>query len=121
MQAVANLSATIKEQKFKAVCLKAYNIPSDTPDEKAISLIQDNDPMIKLQKLERSRFLPRTVIFHGEKDENIPPDTNAIPLSNALKKAGADVTLELFGDVEHNTYAMGKPMEERLKIFFSNL
>jgi acetyl esterase/lipase len=120
MQAVANLSATIREQKFKNVCLRAYGIPEDTPDERAISMIIANDPMAKLQKLENGK-LPRTVIYHGEKDENIPADTNAIPLATALRKAGANVTLELFSDVQHNTYAMGKPMEVRLKTFFSSL
>lgn len=121
MQAVANLSATIREQKFKEVCLRAYGVPEDTPNEKAVSMIIGNDPMVRLQKLEKVEHLPRTVIYHGEKDENIPADTNAIPLANALLKAGADVTLELFSDVGHNTYAMGKPLEDRLKIFFSDL
>jgi dipeptidyl aminopeptidase/acylaminoacyl peptidase len=61
------------------------------------------------------------VIYHGSKDENIPAETNAKPLADALKKAGGDVTLELFQEVEHNTYAMGKPMEDRLRKFFSTL
>jgi acetyl esterase/lipase len=121
MQAVANLSATIREQKFKNVCLRAYGVPEDTPDEEAISMIIDNDPMPKLQKLVNGKLLLRTVIYHGEKDENIPADTNAIPLATALRKAGANVTLELFRDVQHNTYSIGKPMEDRLKSFFSSL
>jgi acetyl esterase/lipase len=121
MQAVANLSATIREQKFKNVCLRAYGVPEDTPDDEAITMIIENDPMPRLQKLRKGTPLPRTVIYHGEKDENIPANTNAIPLASALGKAGADVILELFSDVEHNTYAMGKPMEDRLRSFFSFL
>jgi len=46
-------------------------------------------------------------------------ETNAIPLAEALRKARGDVTLELFPDVGHSVYAMGKPIEERLRSFFS--
>ena len=77
--------------------------------------------MPRLKKLKMGTKLPKTIIYHGSKDENIPADTNAKPLAEALKNAGADVTLELFEDVEHNTYAMGKPMEDRLSAFFSTL
>ncbi|MGW8181274.1 MAG: prolyl oligopeptidase family serine peptidase [bacterium] len=121
MQAVANLSACVREHKFKDVTLKAYGLPEDMEDEAAIAKIIDHDPMPRLQKLKKGTKLPKTVIYHGSKDENIPADTNAIPLADALKKAGADVTLVLFGDVEHNTYSMGKPMEDRLRKFFSTL
>jgi len=121
MQAVANLSAVIREQKFKGVCLKAYGIPEETKDEEAVQLIIEYDPMPRLQKLRKGSKLPRTVIYHGSKDENIPAPTNAIPLNIALRNAGADVALELFEDVEHNTYAMGVPMMERLSAFFSTL
>jgi len=121
MQAVANLSACIREQKFKGVCLEAYGVPEATPDDEAIKLIIDQDPMPRLQKLKKGAKLPKTVIYHGSKDMNIPADTNAKPLAEALRKAGADVTLELFEEVEHNTYAMGKPMEDRLRAFFSTL
>jgi len=121
MQAVSNLSAVISEQKFKGVCLKAYGIPEETGDEEAIQLLIEYDPMLRLQKLRKGAKLPKTVIYHGSKDENIPAPTNAIPLAITLRNAGADVTLELFDDVEHNTYAMGVPMEERLRAFFSTL
>jgi acetyl esterase/lipase len=121
MHAVANLSATIREQKFKDVLLKAYDVPEDTPDEEAISMIIENDPLQRLQILGKSTPLPRTVIYHGEKDQNIPAESNAIPLASALRKIGATVVLELFSEVEHNTYAMGKPMEDRLRSFFSFL
>lgn len=121
MQAVANLSSVIREHKFKDVCLKAYGVPEGTDDEKAIAMIIEHDPMPRLQKLEKGTKLPRTVIYHGAQDANIPPKTSAVPLADALRNAGADVTLELFDEVEHNTYAMGKPMEDRLRAFFSTL
>ena len=121
MQAVANLSTCIREHKFKDVCLRAYGLPEDMEDEAAIKQIISHDPMPRLKKLQKGTKLPRTVIYHGSKDENIPADTNAIPLAESLKKAGADVALELFKEVEHNTYAMGKPMEDRLRAFFSSL
>ncbi len=121
MQAVANLSAVVREQKFKAVMLEAYGVPGDTPDDEAIAQIIKYDPMSGLQALEKGIALPRTIIYHGAKDENIPPDTSAKMLEEALSRAGADVTLELFDEVEHNTYAMGKPMEDRLRAFFSGL
>jgi hypothetical protein len=65
--------------------------------------------------------LPFTTIYYDAKDENIPAETNAIPLAETLEKAAAKVTLELFGDVEHNSYALGKPMEDQLRLFFSTL
>jgi len=121
MQAVANLSSVVREQKFKGVLLKAYGVPEDTPDDEAIEHIIIYDPMPRLQGLKEGISLPRTIIYHGAKDVNIPPDTSAKMLAAALEKAGGDVTLELFDEVEHNTYAMGKPMEDRLRRFFSIL
>ena len=121
MQAVASLSACIREQKFKAPCLKAYGLPENTPDDEAVRKILPSDPMPRLQKLRKGTKLPRIAIYHGSRDENIPADTNAKPLAEALRKAGGEVELELFHDVEHNTYAMGKPMEDRLRDFFKVL
>lgn len=119
MQAVANLSAVIREQKFKAPCVKAYGLPEDTPDDEAIQKILPHDPMPRLQGLEPGTSLPRVAIYHGSRDENIPAATSAVPLAEALKKAGAEAMLELFQDVEHNVYGMGKPIEEQLKAFFA--
>ncbi|MBT3283532.1 prolyl oligopeptidase family serine peptidase [Candidatus Bathyarchaeota archaeon] len=121
MQAVANLSTIVVEQKFKGVMLEAYGIPQDSPDDEAIKRIVKYDPMPGLQALEKGTSLPKTIIYHGAKDVNIPPDTSAKMLAAALENAGGDVTLELFDEVEHNTYAMGKPMEDKLRIFFSVL
>jgi len=118
MQAVANLTAVIREQKFKAPCIKAYGLPEDTPDEEAIEVVRPYDPMPKLQELKPGTNLPRVAIYHGKRDANIPAATSAIPLSEALERAGGDVNLELFGEVEHNVYAMGKPIEDRLEKFF---
>ena len=119
MQAVASLEAVIREHKFRAPCLKAYGLPEDTQDDEAIARMAVYDPLPRLQRLAIGTPLPRTAIYHGAKDSNIPPETNAIPLAQALRKAGGDVTLELFPDVGHSVYAMGKPIEERLTSFFS--
>jgi acetyl esterase/lipase len=119
MQAVANLSAVIREGKFKAPCLRGYGLPEDTPDDEAVEKILPFDPMPRLRKLTPGAALPRTAIYHGAVDANIPAETNAIPLSEALKRAGGAVELELFPEVGHNVYAMGKPIEERLKAFFA--
>ena len=51
----------------------------------------------------------------------MPAETNAIPLAEALRRAGGNVELNVFADVEHNVIAMGKPMEDMLKKFFSSL
>lgn len=119
--AVANLSTVIHGKKFKNFCLRAYGIPENTSDEVVISMIIENDPLPKLQKLEKEATLLRVAIYYGAKDENIPADTKVILLAAALRKAGADVTLELFSDVQHNIYAMGKPLEDRMRFFFSSL
>ena len=120
MQAVVSLEAVIREQKFKAPCLRGYGLPEDTPDDEAIQRIAPNDPLPRLQRLAPGTPLPRTVIFHGAEDDNIPPETNAIPLAEALRKAGGDVTLELFPGVGHAVYAIGEEIERRLKAFFSS-
>ena len=119
MQAVANLSAVIREQKFKPPCVSAYGLPEDTPDDEAIARILPSDPMPRLQNLSPGTPLPRVAIYHGSRDENIPAATNATPLADALRRAGGEVELELFPDVEHNVYGMGKPIEERLEAFFA--
>jgi dienelactone hydrolase len=120
MQAVACLEAVIREQKFKTPCLEAYGLPIDTSDDEAVKQILPFDPLPRLQKLLPGTSLPRIAIYHGGKDANIPPETNAIPLAEALKKAGGDVTLEIFPDVGHAVYAMGKPIEQRLTAFFAD-
>jgi acetyl esterase/lipase len=119
MQAVAHLTAVIHEGKFKAPCLRGYGLPEDTPDDEAIGKIAPYDPLPRLQRLAPGTPLPRVAIYHGEVDENIPAATNAIPLSEALKKAGGAVKLELFPDVGHDVYGVGRPIEERLKAFFA--
>ena len=62
----------------------------------------------------------KTAIYHWFKDANIPTETNAKPLAAALEAAGGVVELNIFLDVEHNVYAMGKPIEEQMKKFFED-
>lgn len=120
MQAVASLKAVIREHKFKAPCLKAYGLPEDMADDEALAMISLHDPLSKLQNRAPSHSLPRTVIYHGANDTNIPPETNAIPLAEALRNAGALVTLDIFPNIAHSVYTMGKPIEKRLKAFFAS-
>ena len=119
MQGVVSLADVIREQKFKAACLAAYGLPADTADEEAVKRVVSSDPLVGLRRLVPGSRLPRAGIFHGARDANIPAGTNAVPLAEALRKAGGDVVLDLFPDVEHSTYAMGKPMEEKLRAFFA--
>ncbi|RLI09395.1 hypothetical protein DRO42_04330 [Candidatus Bathyarchaeota archaeon] len=121
MQAVASLEAVIQEHKFKAPCLRAYGLPADTPDEEAIARVAPHDPLRRLRKLQPGTPLPRTAIYHGAEDANIPPETSAIPLAEALRRAGGEVSLELFPGVGHAVYAMGEPIERRIEAFFSFL
>jgi len=119
MQAVASLEAIVREKKFKDQCLGAYGLPADTPDDEAVNQIRPSDPLPKLRKLAPGAPLPVTAIYHGAEDNNIPPGSNAIPLAEALRKAGGEVKLELIPEVGHAVYAMGKPIEERLEAFFA--
>ena len=121
LQAVANLDATIKENKFRDVTLQAYDFPPETSDAEAYKVIKPSDPMPRLKAMKKGVKLPHVAIFHGSKDNNIPAETNAIPLAEALRRAGGEVELNVFPNVEHNVYAMGKEMEERLRVFFSAL
>jgi len=119
MQSVAHLTAVIREKKFRAPCLKAYGLPEETTDEDAINVVAPHDPLPRLQRLKHGTPLPKTAIYHGAVDENIPPATNAVPLAEALRRAGGDVDLQLFPSVGHNVYGMGRPIEERLEAFFA--
>ncbi len=119
LQSVASIEATIREQKFKAPLLEAYGLPADTPDDEAVSKTTQSDPLPKLQQLAEGTPLPKTGIFHGKVDDNIPAETNAVPLEKALTKAGGEVELHIFPGVGHNVYFMGKAIEDYLEAFFA--
>lgn len=121
LQAVASLEAIIREQRFKAVCLKAFGLSKNIHDDEAVVQILPHDPLTKLKALNKGTKLPVTAIYHGAKDTWIPAETHAISLAEALKMVGGKVELNLFNEVEHSLYNMGKQMEERLKRFFSAL
>lgn len=120
MQAVSSLENIIREQKFRKPLLEAFGLPEMIRDEDAIKLVKPYDPLPKLQRLNRGVKLPKTAIFHGEDDENIPAKTHAIPLADALKSAGGAVTIEVFPGVGHAVYAMGESIKDRLRKFFSS-
>ncbi|MFB0558082.1 MAG: alpha/beta hydrolase family protein [Candidatus Bathyarchaeia archaeon] len=119
MQAVAWLEAVIREQKFKAPCLRAYGLPEDAPDEEAIARVAPHDPLPRIRGLPRGTPLPHTAIYHGKEDANIPAATSAIPLAEALREVGGTVELEVFPSVGHDVYGMGRPIEDRLKALFA--
>lgn len=118
MQAVASLESVIVRRRFKAPCLRAYGLPEDTPDGEAIERLRPHDPLPRLKGVDPHIHLPKTAIYHGARDPNIPPEDHAIPLYKALRDIGGEATLELFPDVEHNVYMMGKAIEDRLREFF---
>jgi dienelactone hydrolase len=120
MQANSSLECTIRERKFKAPLLAGYGLAEDMDDDEAVQKVRSNDPLAKLQALKPGTHLPRTAIYHGALDEAVPPGSQVIPLAEALKRAGAVVTLELFPGVGHAVYAMGEPIRERLRAFFAS-
>jgi len=120
MQANSSLECTIREHKFKAPLLAGYGMAEDMSDDEAVKRLRSNDPLARLQALRPGAGLPRTAIFHGAVDEAVPPGSQVVPLAEALKRAGADVTLELFPGVGHAVYAMGEPIRERLRAFFGS-
>ena len=121
MQAVSSIESIIRDHKFKDQQLVAYGLPPDMPDDEAVERLAASDPLPRLQKLKKGAPLPRTAIYHGAEDNNVLPDANAVALAEALRAAGAEVELELFPGVGHNTYGMGEEMQKRLKTFFSTL
>jgi hypothetical protein len=89
---------------------------------KAVAVLQSVasiEATIREQKF-KGTPLPKTAIYHGEVDENIPAESNAIPLEKALKKAGGKVELHIFPGVGHNVYFMGNTIEEYLEAFFAD-
>jgi dienelactone hydrolase len=120
MQANSSLECTIREHKFKAPLLAGYGMAESMSDDEAVKRLRSNDPLARLQALKPGTQLPRTAIFHGAVDEAVPPGSQVVPLAEALKRAGADVTLELFPGVGHAVYAMGEPIRDRLRSFFGS-
>jgi acetyl esterase/lipase len=120
MQANSSLECTIREHKFKAPLLAGYGLAEDLDDDEAVKKLRPNDPLARLQALKPGTHLPRTAIYHGALDEAVPPASQVVPLAEALKRAGADVTLELFPGIGHAVYAMGEPIRERLRAFFAS-
>lgn len=121
MQAVSSIESIIRDHKFKDQQLAAYGLPPDMPDDEAVERLAASDPLPHFRRLRKGSSLPRTAIFHGAVDDNVLPEANAVALAEALRTAGAEVKLELFPGVGHNTYGMGKEMEDRLRAFFSTL
>jgi len=121
MQAVSSIESIIRDHKFNDQQLTAYGLPPDMPDDEAVERLAASDPLPRLQRLGKGAPLPRTAIYHGAEDDNVLPDANAVALAEALKAAGAEVRLELFPGVGHNTYGMGEEMQKRLKAYFSTL
>jgi dipeptidyl aminopeptidase/acylaminoacyl peptidase len=120
MQAKCSLECTVRQQRSKPPLMKGYGLPADLADEEAIEKLRPFDPLPKLQALKPGTPLPRTAIYHGAADEIVRPDCEAVPLADALRRAGANVTLELFPGVGHAVYAIGEPIRERLKSFFAS-
>jgi len=110
----------IRERKFRVPCLEAYGLSPDASDERALAVVAPHDPLPRLRGLPAEAPLPQVLILHGDQDENIPPETNAVPLHEALKRAGAPVELVLYPGVGHAVYQVGEPVRQRLKTFFAN-
>lgn len=120
MQANSSLERTIREQRFKAHVLEGHGLPDTTGDDEAVERLRAHDPLARLRALKPGAPLPRTAIFHGALDDAVPPASQVVPLAEALARAGADVTLELFPGVGHAVYAMGEPIRQRLRAFFAS-
>ena len=60
------------------------------------------------------------VTVDGVREGQVVADT-AFIYNDSSEYVLRNPTLELFDEVEHNTYAMGKAMEDRLRVFFSVL
>jgi acetyl esterase/lipase len=118
LQAVASLEDIIRDHKFKAPLLEAFGLPVDLDDDAATAAVAAQDPLPRLQRLPAGAPLPRTAIYHGGQDNNVLPEANAVALADALRRAGADVTLEIFPEVDHFVYEMGQPIQDRLAAFF---
>ncbi|RPJ36578.1 MAG: hypothetical protein EHM35_07910 [Planctomycetaceae bacterium] len=119
LQSVASLEAFIRAQRHKWMVLQAYDLPADASDDEAVARVAPHDPLNRLQRIPQGTALPHTAIYHGARDEDVILETHALPLAEALRKAGGSVSLEVFADVEHAVYMMGDSIEARLTQFFS--
>jgi len=120
LQAVASLGDIIRYRKFKAPLLKAFGLPADLDDDAAMAAVAAQDPLPRLQRLPVGTSLPRTAIYHGRQDNYVLPEANAVALADALRRAGADVTLEIFPEADHFVLEMGQPIQDRLAAFFGD-
>ncbi len=118
LQSVTSLEDIVRNHKFKTPLLQAFGLPAEMGDDEAVGELARQDPLPRLQRLPAGAPLPRTAIFHGAQDDNVLPAANAVAVADALREAGADVTLEMFPDVDHFVLKLGKPIQDRLAAFF---
>jgi len=119
MQGMISLENFLRAQPLRGQCLEDYNLPLDTPIDEAVAKVAPHDPLPRLLALPYGTPMPRTAIFHGAEDPNQIPSLQVIPLAEALKRIGADVTMGLFPGVGHAVYNMGERIEECLRSFFA--
>jgi acetyl esterase/lipase len=120
MQGVGSLEAVIRGHLFGKHCLRAYGLPADLDDETAIAELAPHDPLRQFQRLSPGMPLPRTAIYHGLVDVDLRPEPHATALTEAIRQAGGEVLLEVIPAVDHDLYALGREMEQRLAEFFGS-
>ena len=124
-QATLNFDSVIRAHKFKGDLLEAWGIPREADDDLAVASLAGNDPVTRTRMLILERgeaaasLLPEVGFFHGDQDENMLYEGNPVALAAVLETCGARHTFYTYKGVGHATYAMGKPVAEDIKEFFS--
>lgn len=123
-QATLNFDSVIRAHKFKGDLLDAWGIPAEADDELAIATLRNNNPLERTRLLilqhgdAAGQMLPEVGFFHGEQDENMLYEGNAVALANVLKTCRAKYKLYKYEGLGHETYATGKPIAEDIRGFF---
>lgn len=128
-QAVLSYESVIRNHKFKGQLLEAYGVPSDTPDDLAVSTLAHNDPLnrtrllIAQQGQRAASLLPQVLFAHGDADDNVLYQENPGALSRELDACGAKCSFQTFKGVGHATYdlreAAAKPIADFFKKAFA--
>jgi len=121
-QAVVSYASVIPRRK--EAIRRAHGFPEDILDDVLIASVSGYDALsqmglrLAVGGKAFAKGLPKTLIMHGETDDNIPCGPNAVELHELLKKHGAESTLHVFQDTGHVLHKMEEPIASMTGEFF---
>ena len=126
-QAALSYESIIRDHQFKKPLLEAYDLPGDSPDDRAVWSLAYNDPLHRTRLLvaqrgaEAASLLPEVLFVWGEADDHMLLRGNGVALSNVLKSCGASFSFQTFPGVGHATYTLREKAAKPIADFFKRV